>query len=431
MRKPLLLASCLALLSCVDEDFNTPDRLYEPRILAMQAEPPQPGFGQPATLRSLIYLPTRVDRSVDCSKVENPGPQYHWSWCPMASTNANGYACPFSQADLDQLFATMGLGAAPSLDLGTGETATFVNPFPAEVLHALCIGEQSSYISCNMPAESDPNPKEPISYPITVTLEYTPPCGTPKRETFPAMMTSVFTIHLPVDDSAPRNQNPVLGDLFRIDNLPDGGAEPAPLPVTLDAGEAIDADKAIDAGVTLDAGEAIDAGSPAVNEDASAPAADAPIAMPTFEGIRLDEAASVTLPRERRVKLRLQLPMASSESLPRVWKLDQVQYDESNPGNSKILYRERLSLSWFAEAGDFGGDHGNTGGRQTGYKPVYNQREVTQADDAELAKAYLQLWTLPAAEGYKKDTARITVVMRDSRGGVTWTSAVVKAGDKQ
>jgi hypothetical protein len=108
--------------------------------------------------------------------------------------------------------------------------------------------------------------------------------------------------------------------------------------------------------------------------------------------------------------------------------MDEVKYSESDPGSNKVLYFEHLSLAWFTEAGDFGGDHGNTGGRQTGFLPTYNQREFSDEDRKQLEHAGLQLWTLPTYGDYKKDTARITVVMRDSHGGATWTSAVVSLG---
>jgi hypothetical protein len=426
MRKALLLASALALFGCDEEKLNVQERLFEPRILAMQAEPPQPGFAQPTTLRALIYLPTKIDESVDCTGVP-PGGQYKWSWCPMATTNTSGYACPFTQADFDQLFAGMGLGPAPSLDLGTGETATLVNPFPAPILRALCTSKQSAFVSCDLPAQSDPDPNDPVAFPVTVTLEYTPPCGTPKRQTFPATMTSIFTVHLPVDDAAPRNQNPVIGDIFRIDNLPDAGAEPDAQPVAEDAGGG--GGQGVDGGESLDGGEGLDGGTTPVSPDAGTPTPDAPVVMPTFGGVRLDE--TVVLPRQKRLKLRLQIPQGATEPLARPWRLDQVKYSGSDPNGNKVLYFEHLSLSWFAEAGDFGGDHGNTGGRQTGFLPTYNQREFGEEDRKQLELASLQLWTLPTYEDFKQATARVTVVLRDGHGGATWTSAIVSVGDEQ
>jgi len=51
----------LALLACSRSDFNTPTLLNKPRILAIQAEPPQPALGASTTLRALVYQPPLGD----------------------------------------------------------------------------------------------------------------------------------------------------------------------------------------------------------------------------------------------------------------------------------------------------------------------------------------------------------------------------------
>ena len=42
---PVIAGVALALLACSRSDFNTPTLLNKPRILAIQAEPPQPALG--------------------------------------------------------------------------------------------------------------------------------------------------------------------------------------------------------------------------------------------------------------------------------------------------------------------------------------------------------------------------------------------------
>src|ERR1039457_3106835 len=76
MRKDILLASTLALLGCGNRNFNRPDLLNEPRILAIQAEPPQPTVGTSTTLRALVYQPPVTSDGGACA---DPGTTYAWS----------------------------------------------------------------------------------------------------------------------------------------------------------------------------------------------------------------------------------------------------------------------------------------------------------------------------------------------------------------
>ena len=53
----VMAGAALALFACTPSGFNTPTLLNKPRILAIQAEPPQPALGASTTLRALVYLP--------------------------------------------------------------------------------------------------------------------------------------------------------------------------------------------------------------------------------------------------------------------------------------------------------------------------------------------------------------------------------------
>ena len=201
MRKHVLFASTLALVGCSDRNFNKPALLFEPRILAVQAEPPQPSQGTSATLRALVYLPD-----------SGAGATYRWSWCPLPVDSDD--QCPIGQAEFDQVYNALGLGTAPSLDLGTGETASFTNPFSAQLLLALCNGVVSislgagsatasavdsgskSMFACDLAADNN----DPIYFPITVSLVVTP-SGLAK-------LPAIFTLHLPIDETIPGNTNP-------------------------------------------------------------------------------------------------------------------------------------------------------------------------------------------------------------------------------
>jgi hypothetical protein len=203
MRNNVLLASALVLLGCSDRNFNKPELLVEPRILAVQAEPPQPSHGASATLRALVYFPD-----------SGAGATYKWSWCPLPVDSKD--RCPIGQAEFDQIYNTLGLGTAPSLDLGNGETASFTNPFSAQLLLALCNGDVSitlgtssatasgidggskSIFTCDRAADNN----DPIYFPITVALVVTP-SGL-------AELPAIFTLHLLIDETLPGNANPTI-----------------------------------------------------------------------------------------------------------------------------------------------------------------------------------------------------------------------------
>ena len=232
MRNTLVLIGPLALLACGNRNFNTPQLLKTPRVLAIQAEPPQPSVGTSTTLRALIYLPPVHSDTAECAGVD-PAAKYQWSWCPVPTSSGDGYQCHIQQADVDALARQLGLGQVPQvdpatgeIDLGTGETATLTNPFPAQILDGICTGainlsprpdagtgaatpNGGSVSICDQDQSGQPR----FGYPVTITLRYTPPCGSPPQDNFGPTLTTVFTVLLPRDDSTPGNQNPVVGGI--------------------------------------------------------------------------------------------------------------------------------------------------------------------------------------------------------------------------
>lgn len=444
MRKNVFLLSALALLGCGNNSFNTPQLLKTPRVLAIQAEPPQPSFGTATTLRALIYLPPVHSDAATCAGVDSAA-TYQWSWCPVPSTSADGYQCHLQQADVDALAAQLGLAQVPQLDpatneidLGTGETATLTNPFPAQILDGICTGAirlfpkpdagtnsatpdggQVALSSCDKDQSGQPR----FGYPVTVTLRYTPPCGSPPQDNFGPTLTTVFTVLLPRDNSVPGNQNPVVGGIqatwgrapdggaTAVDTQPDGGA-----PAAVDAGES-----GVDAENPLDAGGAIDlAGTSPTMDAAELPTA----ATDPKYGDLLDDASSTTLPRQVRVKLHAQVPTESSETLPSA-QADAID-TANNPnlksdGTGRTLAKrtsERLNLRWYTEAGDFGSD--GEGGYRTGFLGFLPG--FLDDPDSPFSGATDNEWTLPKHEDYGTDFARLIVVVTDGRGGVTWTT---------
>lgn len=381
------------LVGCSSSDFNTPDKLNKTRILAIQADPPQPTTGASTTLRALVYRPGEVqdasisdtapspDLAVDQAVVDVPdgGAEgdagatdtgttptmvptgappstqgFSWSWCPLPTSSGNGYACPVDQAGFDRLYAALGLGtSAPSLNLGTGDTATLTNPFPAPLLKAICDrdfkdypalqvvfgsnsdGAESSFACTNRGQVSpDDNPKHAVytfwDYPVTVRLDV---ANDPS-------LAAVEMVYLPTDDSLDINHNPVVG------------------------------------GVTI-----------------TVPA----------------DAATGNVPRNTHVPMLLHMDASAAEPLPYADATHRLF-----PGLKFIgKYYDALNISWFAEAGDFGANE--VGGSRTGYSPDLGD---------EFNKAVENFWTLPKYVDYAKNQAELIVVVRDGRGGVTWTSTV-------
>jgi len=462
MRKIIFLASTLALHGCGNRDFNRPDLLNQPRILAVQAEPPQPTVGTSTTLRALIYQPPVTGDGGICA---DPGaaPIYAWSWCPLPYVldANNNYVCPIDQASMDQALSALGAGAVTPLeDFSTDEAATFTNPFPAPLLYGLCRGDiglfsaagaptsrpdsgQSSPFQCDRPSgENTQTPiaeTDPIGFQITIKLVVTPSCPALLPAGF-SPLAAFFTVHLPTQDGLAGNLNPIMNGIFVTSPLP-GGVIPsydaAPIPPT--DGAAFDGATANnDGGVAAADGAAIDqatsdddgggaladaATAGAAGEDAGAPSA-------TIAGWELDDRGTVPILRNQHVSIQLDVPSSSSEFMSQPWMLDDV-YD-SNDKLLGTLHFERLNFAWFIEAGDLGSD--GQGGRRTGYLPDINDQSGAGPDggvDTTLfQQALSNTWTLPLSSDYLPSTARIIVVVRDSRGGVAWTSGVATLEEK-
>jgi hypothetical protein len=132
-------------------------------------------------------------------------------------------------------------------------------------------------------------------------------------------------------------------------------------------------------------------------------------ANPAIDGITVidgsgehpvDDTPTVTLPREAETALRLTVRAEMAESYP--------GFDVDD---RPITARERLIVTWFVESGDTDYEH------------------TTFIDGVEpLEDAVANLWEPPPVAEYGRDTARLIVVMRDDREGVTWRSATVSLG---
>jgi hypothetical protein len=194
MRKPnwLLFLILVASLPACDEDISSASRLRRPRLLAVQAEPPNPAFGQTTRLQPLVYLPAGEAVS------------YEWSWCPAPTNSEDGYRCPVEQAALDNLAALTGLAGIPPLFLGITESIDFTNPFPPDLLASLCAGDSAATSSFLGQAAEGKQQQVfscavatlPVQVMLTIRGSITE--------------TGVVSLRLPIDTTTPGNANPVI-----------------------------------------------------------------------------------------------------------------------------------------------------------------------------------------------------------------------------
>jgi len=342
---PVMVGVALALVACSRSDFNTPTLLNKPRILAIKADPAQPALGASTTLSALVYQPPP---SADAGAGADAGigvTGYSWSWCPLATSSADGFACPIGSDAANQLFADLGIVDAPPLDLGTGETAIFRNPFPSALLANLCVyglpataGAPGAKFACTI-----------AGFPITIYLVVHATV-----DGKPADLPAVFFVYLPINDAIPANLNPVVNgiDIFQH---------------------------------------------------------------------RLDQAGTQEVPLNSAVPVELEMQASSAEILHDPNEVLPPP-DPKNPIlGPNIAPYEQLTISWYAECGDFGAN--GLGGDRTGYLGDPNNL------NSQFGTALQNTWNIPKTEGCPIDYARMIVVVRDNRGGVTWTSGVAHVVD--
>lgn len=190
---PCLVMVCLFTgLGACDDSISSSSQLRRLRLLAVQAEPTNPAFGQTTVLRPLVYFPPGESAT------------YEWSWCPVPTRSDDGYRCPVDQPALDTLAAQTGLSQIPALALGTTESVAFTNPFPAPLLASLCAGDSattelftgSTAGGNNRQVYNCTIARLPVQIMLTIRGSTTD--------------TGVFSLWLPIDDSTPANRNPVI-----------------------------------------------------------------------------------------------------------------------------------------------------------------------------------------------------------------------------
>ncbi len=180
--KALALGLLAAGLGGCGASFDPPTLLSKLRLLALQAAPVNPAEGQATTITPLVYSPSGAAMALG------------WSWCPVLGQPDDGYLCPISYDDASAMLAAAGVTAPlPPFDLGAAPTASFTNPFPPDVLAALCArGFDGQPVDCTN------------GFPIRVSVRLTQGAATQLGTT---------VIGLPTAAGAVSNANPVPGAL--------------------------------------------------------------------------------------------------------------------------------------------------------------------------------------------------------------------------
>ncbi len=114
----------------------------------------------------------------------------------------------------------------------------------------------------------------------------------------------------------------------------------------------------------------------------------------------IDDTPTVTLPRKEETFLRALVAESHAESYAAV-------DDEGQP----VTERERIVLTWFVETGD-----------------TRSERTSFVDGSVTFEEALDNRWEPAKVEDFPGDRARIIVVIRDDRGGVSWRSGAVLLG---
>ena len=210
--KIMLIGLLVTHFGCADDDteYNFIDRL---RVLGISGDPPWLEPGESTTLSALTIPQPRTDTRIE----------YVWEWCPLNLGPQTGYACAFTEEELQAVIDEQ-LGPdmfeVPSFLIGTSTSAAnieYTYDLPPEFVRGICDFFQNQ----ELPALVEP-PDCTNGYPLTIIstvrqIERTTNQEGPADSPGPTRIRAIKTINLLFEEDAERNNNPHLGELFVID----------------------------------------------------------------------------------------------------------------------------------------------------------------------------------------------------------------------
>jgi hypothetical protein len=371
MKRTFMLSACLVVLALAtatcSDDFTPYNRLEGLRVLAIQSEPVSPAFGQTTTLTPLVFAQ------------QGEVVSYAWSWCPLAGPAAQDAPCLVDEKQIAGILGT----SVPKYDLGTGPTATFTNNIPNEWLARLC-PQRSGFAPGRAPGGSDagvadagadlalPDAGFEVDAGALQDAAAAPTLG--GNAQVPAGLVFDCSNGFPIQIKmvATSKKDGVVTDTVTTTRKLDLSYDPAALPNT----------NPVIAGLTAQLLKRDEDRVKDVEGD-----------QPEGDAAPLTEVASSTAIRQRKMRLNVVVPVQSAEPA-----IDRDEMDQ------QFASTERLFLSWFVDSGDV--DDGRTG-FILGKTPI--------------EKALKNIWRPSSLKKFPGLQSKVVVVVRDSRGGVSWT----------
>jgi len=284
---------------------------------------------------------------------------YSWSWCPLAGPASQNAPCLVEEAQ----FAGFVGSSVPAYNLGTEATATFTNKIPNEWLARLCPPRSGSAPGRPAAGAADAAAPEDAAAAPSVGLNVTLPAGLifDCSNGFPIQIKMVAT----------SKKDGITTDTVTTTRKLDLTYDPAALPNT----------NPVISGLTAQLLKRDEDRITGVQGD-----------QPEEPAVALTEPASSTAIRQRKMRLNVVMPIENAE--PAI---------DRNEMNEEVASTERLFLSWFVESGD-------VDDARTGYF----------SGKSQLEDALKNIWRPSSVKKFPGLQSKVVVVVRDSRGGVSW-----------
>lgn len=309
---------------------------------------------------------------VGLSEAERAQLQYRWSWCPLRGPNSANFQCLVSAELLNTATGTSGISIPPDIfDLGSNPTAELGYLLQPQAVGCFCNALRGAIPAGCEPFETIAASSGEVSRFITL-----PPCD------------GTFPVSVKLDLRLGERQLLAYKDVTLVYDLSRSQALNALPDVSNLAIERIDRDGNL-------------------------------ITDPT--------------PHEATVRFRLQpdpgqTPLDQLDRLSEAFTATRTEaLDDGTTRTFTVQTREQLLFSWFSETGLFDAS-------RTGFLPDTIQNS-DRPDGIPIAEAWdttrENFWEAPKPGDFPGGETRIYLVVRDGRGGTSWTTSTVAVGTMQ